>query len=83
MMGRKDLPGRPMIYGTTKAFLEIFGLNAISDLPNLKEVVPPQGGQEAPKTEEETPSKPGPSPVESEIEEVLEEIDPSGIEDGS
>ncbi len=88
MMGRKDLPGRPMIYGTTKAFLEIFGLNTISELPSLKEVVPPtaeppKDEDVEPKTEEEKPPLPGPTPVESEIEEVLEEIDHSGDEDDS
>jgi segregation and condensation protein B len=41
VMGRKDLPGRPIIYGTTKAFLELFGLKALSDLPSLKEIQPP------------------------------------------
>ena len=45
--GRKDLPGRPIIYGTTKAFLELFGLNALSDLPTLKEVQPPPATEEA------------------------------------
>ena len=40
-MGRKDLPGRPIVYGTTKAFLELFSLNTLSDLPSLKEIQPP------------------------------------------
>jgi segregation and condensation protein B len=31
--GRAELPGRPILYGTTKRFLEIFGLNSIKDLP--------------------------------------------------
>ena len=58
MMGRKDLPGRPMIYGTTKAFLELFGLNALTDLPNLKEVAPPAAEGEPPKAEgEENPPR--------------------------
>jgi segregation and condensation protein B len=39
--GRKDLPGRPIIYGTTKAFLELFSLNALTDLPSLREIQPP------------------------------------------
>ena len=82
MMGRKDLPGRPMIYGTTKAFLELFGLNAIADLPTLKEVMPPPADGELPQTEgAESPSPSSPSPVVSEIEEVLEEIDHPGGED--
>ncbi len=41
MMGRKDLPGRPIIYGTTKVFLELFSLNVLGDLPSLSEVQPP------------------------------------------
>ncbi len=41
VMGRKDLPGRPIVYGTTKAFLEIFSLNTLSDLPTIKEIQPP------------------------------------------
>jgi segregation and condensation protein B len=38
VMGRKDLPGRPLIYGTTKRFLEIFGLKNLKDLPTLEEM---------------------------------------------
>ncbi len=38
IMGRKNLPGRPLIYGTSKRFLEVFDLNNISDLPKLKEI---------------------------------------------
>jgi segregation and condensation protein B len=40
VMGRKDIPGRPIVYGTTQAFLELFSLNTLSDLPTLKEIVP-------------------------------------------
>ena len=46
MMGRKDLPGRPIVYGTTKTFLELFSLNTLSDLPNLKEIQPPPSPEE-------------------------------------
>lgn len=31
--GRKDVPGRPILYGTTNAFLRCFGLNSLDDLP--------------------------------------------------
>jgi segregation and condensation protein B len=56
IMGRKDLPGRPIVYGTTKAFLELFSLNTLSDLPTLREIQPPPApeeisGEEALKTE--------------------------------
>lgn len=36
-MGRKDAPGRPVLYGTTKDFLLYFGLRDIGDLPPLGE----------------------------------------------
>lgn len=32
--GRAEEPGRPILYGTTKRFLEVFGLNSINDLPS-------------------------------------------------
>jgi segregation and condensation protein B len=36
--GRKDLPGRPLIYGTTRRFLEVFDLKDLKDLPTLEEM---------------------------------------------
>ncbi|MFH1847550.1 MAG: SMC-Scp complex subunit ScpB [Candidatus Omnitrophota bacterium] len=35
--GRKDIPGRPLVYGTTQKFLETFGLNSLHDLPLLRD----------------------------------------------
>jgi segregation and condensation protein B len=37
IVGRKDAAGRPILYGTTRLFLEHFGLNTLKDLPVLKE----------------------------------------------
>ena len=37
IVGRKDVPGRPMMYGTTKQFLQRFGLKDLKDLPPLRE----------------------------------------------
>ena len=37
ILGKKDEPGRPMIYGTTPQFLEFFGLRALNELPTLRE----------------------------------------------
>ncbi len=39
IVGRKEVPGRPFLYGTTKEFLEYFGLRALEDMPP-----PPQPG---------------------------------------
>ena len=37
-VGRKDTPGRPVLYGTTREFLKIFRLESIADLPKLDEL---------------------------------------------
>ncbi|MCR5762817.1 MAG: SMC-Scp complex subunit ScpB [Treponema sp.] len=36
-VGKKDIPGKPILYGTTKEFLEFFHLQSIADLPKLDE----------------------------------------------
>lgn len=38
ILGKKDIPGRPLIYGTTREFLELFGLKDLSSLPSLREI---------------------------------------------
>jgi segregation and condensation protein B len=38
VMGRKDAPGRPLVYGTTRRFLEVFSLKDLSSLPDLSEI---------------------------------------------
>ncbi len=37
ILGKRDEPGRPLIYGTTVQFLEFFGLKSLKDLPTLRE----------------------------------------------
>ncbi len=39
VLGRKEVPGRPHLYGTGKAFLVDFGLNSLSDLPEITQLV--------------------------------------------
>src|SRR5438552_4457812 len=41
--GRAEEPGRPILYGTTKRFLELFGLNSLKDLPQSETGTLPQG----------------------------------------
>lgn len=36
-VGKKDVPGKPLLYGTTKEFLKVFKLNSIADLPKLND----------------------------------------------
>ena len=73
MMGRKDLPGRPIIYGTTQTFLELFGLNSLVDLPTLKEIQPPPVVEELEAVEKEISG-------EGEIRSPTDEIREAGGE---
>jgi segregation and condensation protein B len=38
ILGQREVPGRPMIYGTSKRFLEVFGLESLQKLPTLREL---------------------------------------------
>jgi segregation and condensation protein B len=57
IVGRKQVVGRPFLYGTTKEFLERFGLNDLSDLPKVEDMsdllgfdLPATIGEAAPQT---------------------------------
>lgn len=55
ILGRKDVPGRPLVYGTSKRFLEEFNLNDLTDLPSLKEleeILKARDPSEAPRSAE-------------------------------
>ncbi len=52
IVGRKDEPGRPFLYGTTHEFLSFFGLASLSELPSLRDVA------ELAKEEEVEPGRP-------------------------
>ncbi|MFA5059015.1 MAG: SMC-Scp complex subunit ScpB [Candidatus Omnitrophota bacterium] len=51
IVGRKEVPGRPYIYGTTKQFLEYFGLKSLADLPKLEDFSSLQPVDEQPEQE--------------------------------
>jgi segregation and condensation protein B len=40
--GRDDSLGRPVLYGTTRKFLQLFGLKSLRDLPQAEELAPPK-----------------------------------------
>ncbi len=46
--GRREVPGRPTLWGTTTKFLEQFGLKALSDLPRKEELVTAETGPALP-----------------------------------
>ena len=59
--GRNDeLPGRPLIYGTSKNFMDYFGINSAEDLPKIKEVMDEQSVQPTLINEEDFHSRQAP-----------------------
>lgn len=80
IVGRKDVPGRPYLYGTTKEFLEYFGLKSLEDLPKLEDFSSLQepGGEEVSEEiqqaiKEEPQAESQESPKEESTEEVKDE----------
>jgi len=73
IVSRRDIPGRPIVYGTTKAFLELFNLNTLSDLPTLKEIEPPQALEAMQKEELRDARSEAPPPDEGSTVKEVEE----------
>jgi segregation and condensation protein B len=48
VIGHKEVPGRPALYGTTKQFLDYFNLKSLNELPTLQEIVDTDFGPSAP-----------------------------------
>ena len=69
ILGRKEAPGRPLMYGTTQEFLQYFGLKDLSELPTLKEFeemeIPELPEGSAGGEPEDTPSGDDAEPAES------------------
>ncbi len=59
--GRHDSLGRPVLYGTTKKFLQVFGLRSLKDLPQVEKLRPP----EKPAAEAEGESATNPHPLDA------------------
>lgn len=77
IVGRKEVPGRPIMYGTTKFFLEHFGLQDITQLPPLREFKELGEAEQALlPMEQELAIVPDPSPVP---EQELESWEPQAL----
>jgi len=72
VLGKADDVGRPLIYGTTRAFLDFFALASLSDLPTLKDYQDLKGGEGVP----EALPTPDDGPVK-----VMDLFDPTGSGD--
>ena len=86
LAGHKEVPGRPMLYGTSRRFLEVFGLEKIEDLPSLRQLEDLASRNEVdagdePAAEGFGPSLEGEPDPESSFEvksAALEEVEPVG-----
>ena len=68
VVGHRDVPGKPALFGTTRGFLDYFGLTSLDDLPSLAEIkdmgnLEPEldfgePGNDDPETEEAEPAEP-------------------------
>jgi len=57
--GHREIPGRPMLYATTRRFLEVFGLSALEDLPSLRDLQEIASSGEAPREPGTAAQEPG------------------------
>jgi segregation and condensation protein B len=81
IVGHREVPGRPLLYGTKKRFLEIFGLSGLDQLPSLRELeeLAREQGLELPEglsSEDEISEEP-----EGEADQLSEESDDPGESD--
>lgn len=82
IIGKKDVPGKPLVYGTSKRFLEVFGLKDLSELPTLKELdsLGPASMEGVLPLEEEE-KREAPAVIEPQAQEIQEaKIDESSPE---
>jgi segregation and condensation protein B len=82
IVGRAEEIGRPMLYGTTKKFLEVFGLADLDELPQVEELRPPEPKPAAPAAvatpvETATPAAPAEPAAETAGEEAPSSDKPS------
>ncbi len=74
VMGKKNVAGKPFIFGTTREFMEVFGLGTMSDLPSLRDIEDYLSS----KTEEpQLPELPFPMDERQEAAEMAEALDQS------
>ncbi len=85
IVGRKDVPGKPIIYGTTRKFLEVFNLKDIMDLPNIRELKELHQQQDLLEQDLETlePLEPQQGLSESDQDVAKLEIEEEKIEEAS
>jgi segregation and condensation protein B len=87
VMGKKDVPGKPFLFGTTREFMEVFSIGSLSDLPSMREIEEFLAASTATPVEGARPGVPVPAIPDGTIEQAggelaasLEEAGPAGEE---
>jgi len=73
IVGKKDVPGKPMMYGTSQDFLQYFGLKDLSALPTLKEFQELEAGEDVMEEVSADAAGDGEAAAPASEEEILEE----------
>lgn len=79
--GHREVAGRPMLYATTRRFLEILGLNSLSDLPTLREMEELLAEYEAAQPANEDRQSDETAPPEVQAETAVDLADAEGPSD--
>lgn len=79
IVGRSQEPGQPLLYGTTKEFLELFSLNSLTELPTLKDIDELMRERRAAQAAGSGVSAAEPLTVDNEANETTLEEDESGF----
>ena len=84
--GHREVPGRPMLYGTTKRFLEVLGLASLDDLPTLRdlaELAPETAIEGAPEDEDALETVAEAEAVDPEEQAAKTDADAEGLVAGA
>lgn len=81
VIGHKEVPGRPALFGTTKTFLDDFGLKSLEDLPSLPEIKDADSLGQALEKLSPTPEELEASGDEENSDENEEATDPAVVAD--
>ncbi len=91
ILGKKDEPGRPLLYGTTGHFLEFFNMKSLKDLPTLREftelsdeslrVAEAELGDVLPDAAHATPPAPPPEREPEDEDSMRETVGPPPVEE--
>src|SRR5262250_2894416 len=65
VLGHKEVPGRPALYGTTETFLDDLGLRSLEELPPLEDIVKSLDLTQIPTPPQPAPEQPAETPAET------------------